>query len=225
MLSYIKRKLSESDSGVNSVATVTSSCGGNSGSGSGTGGSGSGTAGSSSSSSSGGGSISGRSHNADELVRKTSQMSMDDEAIAFGEDALLQELGYRNATDLQETIYDLLRGIRDPEKPCTLEDLNVIYEDGIFVLPPTRSNVSVVRIEFNPTVPHCSLATLIGLCIRVKVERGLPHNIKLDIFIKKGAHQTEEEINKQINDKERIAAAMENPNLRNLVENCIKDEE
>jgi len=108
MLSYIKRKLSESDSGVNSVATVTSSCGGNSGSGSGTGGSGSGTAGSSSSSSSGGGSISGRSHNADELVRKTSQMSMDGEAIAFGEDALLQELGYRNATDLQETIYGLI---------------------------------------------------------------------------------------------------------------------
>lgn len=104
-----------------------------------------------------------------------------------------------------------------------------------------------MRIEFNPTVPHCSLATLIGLCIRIKVERGLPHNIKLDIYIKKGAHQTEEEsefvfhqpglvfdlittsprstVNKQINDKERIAAAMENPNLRELVENCIKDEE
>jgi len=32
-------------------------------------------------------------------------------------------------------------------------------------------------------------------------------------------------VNKQINDKERIAAAMENPNLRELVENCIKDEE
>ncbi|XP_017072615.1 MIP18 family protein galla-1 [Drosophila eugracilis] len=212
MLSYIKRKLSESDNGVNTVVTVTSPCGGTGGSGSGTGGSGS-------------SSISGRSQNTDELVRKTSQMSMDDEAIAFGEDALLHDLGYKNATDLQETIYDLLRSIRDPEKPCTLEDLNVIYEDGIFVMPPTRSNVSVVRIEFNPTVPHCSLATLIGLCIRVKVERGLPHNIKLDIFIKKGAHQTEEEINKQINDKERIAAAMENPNLRDLVENCIKDEE
>ncbi|EDW74241.1 uncharacterized protein Dwil_GK21825 [Drosophila willistoni] len=191
MLSYIKRKLSESDSigGNNTVA------------------------------------VSSNPTSAAEIVRKTSQMSLDNEAIAYGEDALLQELGYRNATDLQETIYDLLRTIRDPEKPCTLEDLNVIYEDGIFVLPPTRSNVSVVRIEFNPTVPHCSLATLIGLCIRVKVERGLPHNIKLDIYIKKGAHQTEEEINKQINDKERIAAAMENPNLRDLVENCIKDEE
>ncbi|EDW48739.1 MIP18 family protein galla-1 isoform X1 [Drosophila sechellia] len=218
MLSYIKRKLSESDSGVSSIATVTSPCGGDSGSAGGTGGCESGTGSSSAS-------ISGRSQNADELVRKTSQMSMDDEAIAFGEDALLHELGYKNQTELQETIYDLLRGIRDPEKPCTLEDLNVVYEDGIFVMPPTRSNVSVVRIEFNPTVPHCSLATLIGLCIRVKVERGLPHNIKLDIYIKKGAHQTEEEINKQINDKERIAAAMENPNLRDLVENCIKDEE
>ncbi|KAH8279347.1 MIP18 family protein galla-1 [Drosophila bipectinata] len=206
MLSYIKRKLSESDGGGggSSGATVTSSCGGGISSSDGSGNTGSTT---------------------DELVRKTSQMSMDDEAIAVGEDALLHELGYRNATDLQETIYDLLRGIRDPEKPCTLEDLNVIYEEGIFVMQPTRSNVSVVRIEFNPTVPHCSLATLIGLCIRVKVERGLPHNIKLDIYIKKGAHQTEEEINKQINDKERIAAAMENPNLRELVENCIKDEE
>lgn len=32
-------------------------------------------------------------------------------------------------------------------------------------------------------------------------------------------------VNKQINDKERIAAAMENPNLKNLVENCIKEED
>lgn len=148
-----------------------------------------------------------------------------EEAIPIGEEALLKELGYKDAQDLQETLFDALRSIRDPEKPCTLEDLNVIYEEGIFVLPPTKSNVYVVRVEFNPTVPHCSLATLIGLCIRVKVERSLPHNIKLDIYIKKGAHSTEDEINKQINDKERIAAAMENPNLRELVENCIKDED
>ena len=32
-------------------------------------------------------------------------------------------------------------------------------------------------------------------------------------------------VNKQINDKERIAAAMENPNLRQLVENCVKDDD
>lgn len=32
-------------------------------------------------------------------------------------------------------------------------------------------------------------------------------------------------VNKQINDKERIAAAMENPNLREIVETCIKEED
>ncbi|XP_037952716.1 MIP18 family protein galla-1-like [Teleopsis dalmanni] len=184
MLSYIKRKLSESDS---STANNTVFGGA--------------------------------------LTRKIQQMALSNEAIPVGEDALLQELGYQNADDLKETIYDILRSIRDPEKPNTLEDLNVIYEDGIFILPPTKANVSVVRIEFNPTVPHCSLATLIGLCIRIKLERSLPHNIKIDIYIKKGAHTTENEINKQVNDKERIAAAMENPNLRELVENCIKDED
>ena len=32
-------------------------------------------------------------------------------------------------------------------------------------------------------------------------------------------------VNKQINDKERIAAAMENPNLRKIVEECIQNED
>jgi hypothetical protein len=30
-------------------------------------------------------------------------------------------------------------------------------------------------------------------------------------------------VNKQINDKERVAAAMENPDLRDLVEGCIQE--
>lgn len=49
--------------------------------------------------------------------------------------------------------------------------------------------------------------------------------MKLDIFIKKGAHSTEDEINKQINDRERVAAAIENQNLWKLVENCINDDD
>ncbi|KAK3727926.1 hypothetical protein QZH41_016378 [Actinostola sp. cb2023] len=63
-----------------------------------------------------------------------------------------------------------------------------------------------------------------GLCLRVKLERTLPDKFKLDIFLAKGSHSTEQEINKQINDKERVAAAMENPNLRKIVENCIEEE-
>lgn len=38
----------------------------------------------------------------------------------------------------------ILKTIRDPEKPSTLEDLKVVYEDGIFIQPPTSDNVQVV---------------------------------------------------------------------------------
>lgn len=74
-----------------------------------------------------------------------------------------------------------------------MEQLDVVYEDCVEILRQTPKGVSVIRIEFNPTVPHCSLATLIGLCIRVKLERHLVALFKLDIFIKKGAHSTEQE--------------------------------
>lgn len=129
-----------------------------------------------------------------------------------------------NKQELKETIYDCIKTIKDPEKPATLEDLNVVYEEGVKIEHFQPSDVSLVRIEFNPTVPHCSLATLIGLCIRIKLQRNLTEKIKLSIFIKKGAHDTEEEINKQINDKERVAAAMEVPSLSQLVEQCIQED-
>ncbi|XP_058796818.1 MIP18 family protein galla-1-like isoform X1 [Phymastichus coffea] len=135
------------------------------------------------------------------------------------------ELVFKDEAELKESIYDLLRTIKDPEKPQTLEQLDVVYEDCIKIQEATPGGITVIRVEFNPTVPHCSLATLIGLCIRVKLERHLLALFKLDIYIKDGAHSTEQEINKQINDKERIAAAMENPNLRELVEKCIQEEE
>lgn len=36
-----------------------------------------------------------------------------------------------------------------------------------------------VGIEFTPTIPHCSMATLIGLSIRVKLLRSLPPRFKV----------------------------------------------
>ncbi|KAL6440727.1 hypothetical protein ACFW04_003289 [Cataglyphis niger] len=149
--------------------------------------------------------------------------------MATAEDLLTaknqSDLTLKTDTELKESVYDLLRTIKDPEKPQTLEQLDVVYEDCITICHSTPGGVSVIRVEFNPTVPHCSLATLIGLCIRIKLERHLLASFKLDIYIKEGAHSTEQEINKQINDKERIAAAMENPNLRELVEKCILEED
>lgn len=137
----------------------------------------------------------------------------------------LAEMGFSNEDELKLAIFDLLRTIKDPEKPQTLEELNVVSEEMITVQKIVSGQVPVVRIEFNPTVPHCSLATLIGLTIRIKIQRHFPHTLKLDIFIKKGAHATEEEINKQINDRERVSAACDNDNLRKLLENCIREDD
>lgn len=123
----------------------------------------------------------------------------------------------------KELAFDLIKNIRDPEKPETLEELQVVQEDLVQVEPILdKPGQFVLKITFVPTVPHCSLATLIGLCIRTKLNQELPPGkFKIDLLIKEGSHSTGEEITKQINDKERVAAALENPSLKATVEECI----
>ncbi|XP_020272607.1 protein AE7-like 1 [Asparagus officinalis] len=83
----------------------------------------------------------------------------------------------------------------------------------------------VFRITFTPTVQHCSMATVIGLCLRVKLMRCFPPHYKVDINVSPGSHADEKSVNKQLNDKERVAAALENPNLRQLVDECLYSNE
>jgi hypothetical protein len=45
------------------------------------------------------------------------------------------------------------------------------------------------------------MATLIGLCLRVKLMRSLPSRFKLSININPGTHASEKAVNKQLNDK------------------------
>ncbi|MCD7453059.1 hypothetical protein HAX54_019491 [Datura stramonium] len=110
-----------------------------------------------------------------------------------------------------------LRDIKDPEHPYSLEELKVITEDAIEV----DDKRSYVRVTFTPTVEHCSMATVIGLCLRVKLMRCLPSRYKVDIRVAPGTHATEAAVNKQLNDKERVAAALENPNLVDMVDECL----
>lgn len=42
---------------------------------------------------------------------------------------------------------------------------------------------NTVDIEFTPTIPHCSMATLIGLSIKVKLLRCLPNRFKVCILL------------------------------------------
>jgi len=147
-----------------------------------------------------------------------------EEATEAASDAYIEE----KVQELKFDIYDQIRTIRDPEKPENLEELSVVLEELVHVYPlgGGANNKFIANIEFVPTVPHCHLATLIGLCIRTKLERTLvPGQIKLEIVVKEGTHNTEGDINKQINDKERVAAAMENPNLKETVEKCIEEDQ
>ncbi|XP_020111311.1 protein AE7-like isoform X3 [Ananas comosus] len=75
----------------------------------------------------------------------------------------------------QQEIFDHIRDIKDPEHPYSLEQLNVVTDDAIEV----NDEKSHVRVTFTPTVEHCSMATIIGLCLRVKLIRSLPSRYKV----------------------------------------------
>lgn len=114
-------------------------------------------------------------------------------------------------------VFEFLRNINDPEHPLTLEQLNVVSQDLITL----DDENNFLEVQFTPTIPHCSMATLIGLCIRVKLLRSLPSRFKVTVKISPGGHQSEDSINKQLNDKERVAAALENAHLADLVNKCL----
>ncbi|KAH3778763.1 cytosolic iron-sulfur assembly component 2B-like [Dreissena polymorpha] len=114
-------------------------------------------------------------------------------------------------------VFDLIREINDPEHPLTLEELNVVDSENVHV----NDTEGTVEVLFTPTIPHCSMATLIGLSIRVKLLRALPPRFKVDVKIAPGTHASEDAVNKQLADKERVAAALENSHLLKVVNQCL----
>merc|ERR1712039_34969 len=98
----------------------------------------------------------------------------------------------------------------------SLEQLKVVELGHVWVEGDKR-----IFVRFTPTVPTCSVATLIGLTIKAKLQRSLPVKYKVDVEIQPGTHNQEDQVNKQLNDKERVGAALENPALRNLINNGI----
>ncbi|KYN20531.1 PREDICTED: MIP18 family protein CG7949 [Trachymyrmex cornetzi] len=114
-------------------------------------------------------------------------------------------------------IFDIIRNINDPEHPLTLEELNVV-EQNLIEVDDERNRVDV---KFTPTIPHCSMATLIGLSIRVQLLRALPSRFKVSVEISPGTHISEAAVNKQLADKERVAAALENSMLLGVINQCL----
>ncbi|KAK2811935.1 hypothetical protein FQN50_001642 [Emmonsiellopsis sp. PD_5] len=145
--------------------------------------------------------------------------SASEEASSDEEGELLEE-----PIDEQE-IYDLISTISDPEHPISLGSLAVVSLPDISITPtlthtsPTSptSPLRTVSVLITPTITHCSLATVIGLGVRVRLEQSLPARFRVDVRIKEGTHSTADEVNKQLADKERVAAALENGTLMGVI--------
>ena len=55
-------------------------------------------------------------------------------------------------------MYDIIRTIRDPELPSTLEELDVVDPEDVHLeVDPVRKCVNVV-VVWTPTTPSCSFA-------------------------------------------------------------------
>ncbi len=125
---------------------------------------------------------------------------------------------------------DLIANIQDPEHPLTLGSLSVVNLPDISLTPtldPSKfpgnvSPITTLTVLITPTVTHCSLATVIGLGVRVRLEQALPPRFRVDVRIKEGTHSTAEQVNKQLGDKERVAAALENGTLMGVLRKMLE---
>lgn len=127
---------------------------------------------------------------------------------------------------------DLISTISDPEHPHTLGQLSVVNLPDIRITPSPSSVVEPGRnsdtaltqviVYVTPTINHCSLVTVIGLAIRVRLEQTLPPNYRVDIQVKEGSHAQDDQVTKQLSDKERVAAALENDTLRGVLDKMLE---
>ncbi|KAI0976999.1 FAM96B protein [Xylaria arbuscula] len=128
----------------------------------------------------------------------------------------------------EQEIYDLISTISDPEHPLSLGQLAVVNLPDIHITPSPSAALAdpnaltQVLVKITPTITHCSLATVIGLGIRVRLEQALPPNYRVDVSIKEGTHSQDDQVNKQLADKERVAAALENSTLKGVLDKMLE---
>ena len=58
--------------------------------------------------------------------------------------------------------------------------------------------------------------------MRVRLEQALPPRYRVDVRIKEGTHSTAEQVNRQLADKERVAAALENATLMGVLKKMLE---
>ncbi|KAH6656934.1 hypothetical protein BKA67DRAFT_532174 [Truncatella angustata] len=161
-----------------------------------------------------------------EIIRKPSYLSGPFSDTPWSDEDETEDDFTDEPIDEQE-IYDLISNITDPEHPISLGELAVVNLPDIYITPSPSIKVdtnalSTVLVKITPTITHCSLATVIGLGVRVRLEKALPPNYRVDIMIKEGTHSQDDQVNKQLADKERVAAALENDTLKGVLDKMLE---
>ncbi|GAO13656.1 uncharacterized protein UV8b_01718 [Ustilaginoidea virens] len=151
-----------------------------------------------------------------------------DDATAWpGDDISPDEEHTAEPIDEQE-IFDLIATISDPEHPVSLGQLSIVNINDIRISPPPAlgvpdpNTIVEVTVKITPTVTHCSLATVLGLGVRVRLEQCLPPNYRVDVLCRENTHSQDDQVNKQLADKERVAAALENDSLRGVLDKMLE---
>ncbi|KAI1641647.1 hypothetical protein F4815DRAFT_495297 [Daldinia loculata] len=160
------------------------------------------------------------------IMRKPQYLSDPFYDISWSDDTESDDEFTAEPIDEQE-VYDLISTISDPEHPLSLGQLAVVNLPDIHITPSPSAGadpntLTRVLVEITPTITHCSLATVIGLGVRVRLEQALPPNYRVDIVIKEGTHSQDDQVNKQLADKERVAAALENDTLRGVLDKMLE---
>lgn len=118
-------------------------------------------------------------------------------------------------SSLEECVWHCCHVIKDPEFPYTLGQLRIINAQDIHEGPIS------LDISFSPTVPHCSMTGIIGLCVIWKVSSCVMLGGKhLRVSVKDGTHNSSKALNKQLHDKERVLAALENQSMMDVISSC-----
>lgn len=130
-------------------------------------------------------------------------------------------------------IFNHLTKTVDPEYPLTLSDLGILKLEHIEVVNQNSSYLTIQKISFFPTFGQCKLAPLLGITIFFLIQSKITikklvkiyHRNWLPVFkinLDNNVHAIGENITRQLNDTERLSAALENNSIRLSALRCIK---
>ena len=128
------------------------------------------------------------------------------------------------------TVFEAIRDIQDPEHPYSLEKLDVIRPAYIEVgtIEPTTDGLKHkglplkhIDVSFRPTIPHCSMAGIIGLAIKYQLSRYISPEYWVRVFVLEDTHVNWKALGKQLNDRDRVMAALENQEMVDMLNSIV----